>query len=60
MMKLDSFHHIQKDTVYRGLTRVPWEEVISAYSGYHVPVTQMNQFHGSVSFYRKSHTLIKY
>lgn len=56
MMKLDSFHHIQKDTVYRGLTRVPWEEVIAAYSGSHVPVNQMNRFHGSVSIWDKIKT----
>lgn len=48
-MKLDAFHHIQKDTVYRGLTRVPWSEVIQQYAGVHVPVTKMNKFHGSVS-----------
>lgn len=48
MMKLDAFHHIQKDTVYRGMTRVSWSEVIEQYSGVHVPVTMMNQFHGTV------------
>ena len=49
MMKLDAFHHIQKDTVYRGLTRVPWDEVLSYYGGNHVPVNMMNKFHGSGS-----------
>ncbi|XP_067947991.1 5'-nucleotidase domain-containing protein 3-like isoform X2 [Watersipora subatra] len=49
LMKLDAFHHIQRDTVYRGMTRVPWSEVIDYYSGFHVPVTMMNQYHGSGS-----------
>lgn len=48
MMKLDAFHHIQQDTVYRGMYRVSWDEVLEEYSGFHVPVRKMNQFHGSV------------
>jgi len=47
-MKIDSFHHIQKDTVYRGLHKLSWDEVLEQYSGFHVPVKQMNQFHGAV------------
>jgi len=48
-MKLDAFHHIQQDTVYNGMTRVPWENVIEQYGGYHVPLREMNLFHGHVS-----------
>ncbi|XP_064639084.1 5'-nucleotidase domain-containing protein 3-like isoform X2 [Lineus longissimus] len=47
LMKIDAFHNIQPGTVYRGLTSLSMDEVISLYEGTHVPVENMNSFHGT-------------
>ncbi|XP_077988251.1 5'-nucleotidase domain-containing protein 3-like [Glandiceps talaboti] len=47
LMKVDSFHYIQLGTVHRGLTAVSDEEVNRIYDGTHIPLSQMNSFHGS-------------
>lgn len=63
-MKIDAFHQIQPDTVYRGVNQVSWKEVLDLYSGCHVPVSKMNQFHGSVSLLAKElsslHVMIRW
>ncbi|XP_074658255.1 5'-nucleotidase domain-containing protein 3-like [Tubulanus polymorphus] len=48
LLKIDAFHNIQLGTVYRGLEPVPADEVIKLYDGTHVPVENMNSFHGTV------------
>ncbi|XP_070538343.1 5'-nucleotidase domain-containing protein 3-like [Ptychodera flava] len=47
LMKIDSFHYIQLGTVYRGLHPVPDDEVKALYDGTHIPLAQMNSFHGT-------------
>lgn len=37
LMKVDSFHQIQFGSVYRGLTSVPDEEVMTLYGQKHIP-----------------------
>lgn len=43
LMKVDSFHNIQLDTVHRGLTPVRSEESLQAYQGNHLPGTCLKQ-----------------
>lgn len=36
-MKIDTFHQIQLGSVYRGLSPVPNEEILSVYNGLYIP-----------------------
>ncbi|XP_052217507.1 5'-nucleotidase domain-containing protein 3-like isoform X2 [Dreissena polymorpha] len=47
LMKIDSYHHIQLGTVYRGTTQLSDNETIELYNGTHVPIEDMNTFYGS-------------
>ncbi|XP_052784344.1 5'-nucleotidase domain-containing protein 3-like isoform X2 [Mya arenaria] len=47
LMKIDSYHHIQLGTVYRGTTQLSDTEVLELYQGTHVPIEDMNTFYGS-------------
>ncbi|CAC5420649.1 5'-nucleotidase domain-containing protein 2,5'-nucleotidase domain-containing protein 3 [Mytilus coruscus] len=52
LMKLDSFHNIQLGTVYRGMQKVPDQEVINLYDGTHVALESMNTFYGLGPMYQ--------
>lgn len=41
LMKIDSFHQIQLGSVYRGLTPVPDEEVMSLYGQKNIPANYL-------------------
>ncbi|ELU17493.1 hypothetical protein CAPTEDRAFT_6114 [Capitella teleta] len=47
LLKIDSFHHIQMGTVYRGKDPVEDVEVMSSYHGTHVPIDNLSGFHGT-------------
>jgi 5' nucleotidase family len=50
LLKLDSFLQIQLGTVFRGLTRVPDEEVISLYRNRFIPIQYVEGVKGNVSW----------
>ncbi|KER21579.1 hypothetical protein T265_15055 [Opisthorchis viverrini] len=43
LMKVDAYHHIQLDTVYRGFTPVSCEETLEVYNGSHLPSDILKQ-----------------
>ncbi|KAG5447864.1 5'-nucleotidase domain-containing protein 3 [Clonorchis sinensis] len=43
LMKVDAYHHIQLDTVYRGFTPVSYEETLEVYNGSHLPSDILKQ-----------------
>lgn len=49
LLKLDSFLQIQLGTVYRGLTRVPDEEVLNLYRNRTIPLAYVEGEKGNVS-----------
>lgn len=50
LLKLDSFLQIQLGTVYRGLTRVPDDEVLKLYRNRIIPVKYVEGNKQSVSY----------
>lgn len=46
ILKMDGFHRISLDTVYRGFEYVPPEETLAVFNGRHVPLEYMNEFYG--------------
>ncbi|TGZ65828.1 hypothetical protein CRM22_005668 [Opisthorchis felineus] len=43
LMKVDAYHHIQLDTVYRGFTPVSCEQTLEVYNGSHLPTDVLKQ-----------------
>lgn len=50
-MKVDAFHHIQLDTVYRGFKLLSLDEILKVYRGSHLSSDILKQkFTPNVSF----------
>ena len=54
LLKIDAFHNIQLGAVFRGLQRLPDEEVMNIYNGTHVAIDNMSGFYGKVRYLVKS------
>ena len=57
ILKIDAFHKIQPNTVYKGHRRLSREEVLSHYDGFHVRFDHMSGFHGGAEGVQKMRQL---
>ncbi|GAA53106.1 5'-nucleotidase domain-containing protein 3, partial [Clonorchis sinensis] len=62
LMKVDAYHHIQLDTVYRGFTPVSYEETLEVYNGSHLPsdILKQNTLTSSALAMRSSSKLMDF
>lgn len=47
LMKIDAFHNIQTDSVYRGWKKVAAKEVFDTYNGFHISSDALTGYYGS-------------